>query len=58
VKKKHFTFIEHVRKGFEIIQSHFAIIYNHCGLWHMDTIYEIMVACAISHNIIIKVEKE
>jgi hypothetical protein len=43
-----------VERCFWTLQPHFAIIHNHCKLWHMETIYKIMVACVIFHNMIVK----
>lgn len=45
------------RRFFGILQACFAIIQNSCKLWQIDTIYELMLACAILHNIIIEDER-
>jgi hypothetical protein len=42
---------------FWILQSQFATIQNPCKLWQIDTIYEIMIVCAIMHNVIIEDKK-
>jgi hypothetical protein len=63
-KREHFVKMqESVRKDvsrrcFGILQAHFAIIQNSCRLWQIDTIYEVMFACAILHNMIIEDERD
>lgn len=38
---------------FKLLQSQLAIVQNPCKLWQIDTMYEIIIACVIMHNIII-----
>jgi hypothetical protein len=42
---------------FGVLQAHFAIIQNSCRLWQTYTIYEVMFACVILHNMIIEDER-
>jgi hypothetical protein len=62
-KREHFVKMqESVRKDvlgrcFGVLQAHFVIIQNSCRLWKIDTIYEVMFACVILHNMIIEDER-
>ncbi len=38
--------------------TRFGIIQNPSRLWQMDTIYDIMTACVILHNMIIEDERD
>jgi len=42
---------------FNILQAHFATIQNSYRLWHMDIIYEVIVACVILHSMLIEDDK-
>jgi hypothetical protein len=45
-----------VERCFGILQARFAIIQNPCRQWNLDTIDDILKACAILHNMVIEDE--
>jgi hypothetical protein len=47
-----------VERAFGVLQSRFAIVRGPARLWDEDTLYNIMMACIIMHNMIIEDERE
>ncbi|KAK1569214.1 hypothetical protein Q3G72_033900 [Acer saccharum] len=45
-----------VKRAFEVLQAHFAIVCGLARFWGCDTLNNIMKACVIMHNMIIENE--
>ncbi|KAK3187675.1 hypothetical protein Dsin_027236 [Dipteronia sinensis] len=62
-KNKHFaasqeSAMKDVERAFGVLQSHFVIVRGLVRFWDQETLGDIMKACIIMHNIIVKDERE
>ncbi|KAH9705287.1 nuclease [Citrus sinensis] len=47
-----------VKRAFEVLQSHFAIVAGPLRFWNKHELHDIMTACIIIHNMIIEDERD